>query len=124
MPFLRDNVENLEEQGEHIHNEHICVGQLIGNDQSWGNENCVMRSIMHDNLLTNPQVFEGLTVPPKEGKAMKMDMSLHGEALKFPEECLKRKFSGTLSFRAKRVPGQSEGSSLPSGFYRPGGSSD
>ena len=32
---------------------------------------------------------------------MKMYMSLYSETLKFPEECLKCKFSGTLSFRAR-----------------------
>ena len=42
-----------------------------------------------DNLLTNPQIFERLTVSPQEGKAMQMHMSLHSETLEFPEECLK-----------------------------------
>ena len=52
-----------------------------------------------DNPLTDPQVFESLTVSPKKGKAMQVHMSFHSETLKFPEECLKCDFfSVTLFF--------------------------
>ena len=52
-----------------------------------------------DNPLTDPQIFESLTVSPKKGKAMQVHMSFHSETLKFPEECLKCDFfSVTLFF--------------------------
>jgi hypothetical protein len=52
----------LKEQCEHVHDEHVCVGQLVGDHQADAN------------------VLEGLAVAPQEGEAMQVHVALHRQS--------------------------------------------